>query len=125
DLTTASVVPTLAAVEEVARVLTGAFRAAGCDVRTGTRLPRLMARAGVGEPDGTDVAGHIDPLRVGRRMLESTFQSVLPGALAAGVTTSHGATATLAALDRDATRYPDRPLLWPLMIGAWKRKAAS
>jgi hypothetical protein len=56
-------------------------------------------------------------------MLESTFRSVLPGAVAAGVTTNHFAAATLTALDRDATRYPDRPLLWPLMIGAWKRKA--
>ena len=28
----------------------------------------------------------------------------------------------LAAIDRDATRFPDRPMLWPLLIGAWKRK---
>jgi 2-polyprenyl-3-methyl-5-hydroxy-6-metoxy-1,4-benzoquinol methylase len=123
DLAPAGVVPTLASAEEIIRVINGAFRSAGCDVRTGARLPRLMARAGVGEPDGTDVAGQIDPLRTGRRMLEATYRSVLPGALAAGITTSHFANATMAALDRDATRYPDRPVLWPLMVGAWKRKA--
>jgi len=125
DLSTVGVVPALSAVDEVGRVIIGAFRAAGCDVRNGSRLPRLLVRAGVGEPDGTDVAGRIDPLSAGRRMLEAVFRSVLPGALTAGVTTSHAATATLAALDRDAARFPDRPMLWPLMIGAWKRKAAD
>lgn len=125
DLTTACVVPTLSGPAEVLRVLIGAFRAAGCDVRAGARLPRLLVQAGAGEPDGTDVAGRIDPLHIGRRMLESTFRSVLPGALEAGVTTSHAGSATLAALDRDAIRFPDRPMLWPLMIGAWKRKAAD
>jgi trans-aconitate methyltransferase len=29
---------------------------------------------------------------------------------------------TLATLHGDATRFPDRPVLWPLLIGAWKRK---
>jgi hypothetical protein len=28
----------------------------------------------------------------------------------------------LALIDRDVTRFPDRSLVWPLMIGAWKRK---
>jgi hypothetical protein len=55
-------------------------------------------------------------------MLEGAFRSVLPTALAYGVTTEDGAAATLASIDRDATRFPDRPLLWPLLIGAWKRK---
>jgi hypothetical protein len=32
------------------------------------------------------------------------------------------AAATLASIDRDAARFPDRPVLWPLLIGAWKRK---
>jgi hypothetical protein len=47
---------------------------------------------------------------------------VLPTALAHGVTTEAGAAAVLASIDRDATRFPDRPVLWPLLIGAWKRK---
>ena len=28
----------------------------------------------------------------------------------------------LAALGRDAIRFADRPVLWPLLIGAWKHK---
>ena len=29
---------------------------------------------------------------------------------------------TLANFTRDAERFPERPTLWPLLIGAWKRK---
>ena len=78
--------------------------------------------AGVGTPDGTDVVGRIEPLATGRLIMEGTFRSVLPTALAYGVTTEQRAAAALASIDRDADRFPDRPVLWPLLIGAWKRK---
>jgi len=122
DLRTIGVVPSLPSVTELSRVLTGAFGAVGCDVLAGARLPELFADAGIGAPDGTDVAGRLDPLRLGSGMLGGTFRSVLPAALAHGVTTADDAAATLDALDRDAVRCPDRPLLWPLLVGAWKRK---
>jgi len=38
------------------------------------------------------------------------------------ITTEDAAAATLAEFDRDATRFAFRPMLWPLLIGAWKRK---
>ena len=47
---------------------------------------------------------------------------MLPTALAHGVTTEEEGAAILASMGRDADRYPDRPVLWPLLIGAWKRK---
>ena len=122
DLRAISVLPALASVEEVGRVLTGAFTAAGADVSAGARLPVLFAQAGVGEPDGTDVAGRLEPLATGHVVLESVLRSVLPAALTHGVTTENEAAATLSALDRDAARFPDRPMLWPLMIGAWKHR---
>jgi len=122
DLRSVSTLPQLEWVGELLRVWTGAFGAAGADVSAGTRLPQLFAQAGVGTPDGTDVAGHIEPLATGRTIMEGAFRSVLPTALAHGVTTEAGAAATLASIDRDATRFPDRPVLWPLLIGAWKRK---
>jgi hypothetical protein len=53
------------------------------------------------------------------------LRSVLPAALAHGVTSQTGAAAILSALDRDAADFPDRPMLWPLMIGAWKRRAGG
>jgi SAM-dependent methyltransferase len=109
----------------VLRYFTGAFAAAGADACTGARLPELFAQAGTGAPDGTDVAGRIEPLGTGRLMLEGAFRSLLPTAFAHGVTTPDDAAAMLAAIDRDATAFPDRPMLWPLLIGAWKRKGPA
>ena len=122
DVRSASVLPALDSVSELLRVITGAFTAAGCDVHAGARLAQLFAQAGVGRPDGTDVAGRIEPLASGRTLFEGGFRSVRPTALAHGITTEKAAAAALAALDRDAVRFADRPVLWPLLIGAWKRK---
>jgi ubiquinone/menaquinone biosynthesis C-methylase UbiE len=122
DIRSLAVRPALDSVQEMVRVLIAAFTAAGCDVHAGARLPELFAKAGVGEPDGTDVAGRLDPLATGGTIVERPFRSVLPTALAHGITTEADAAATLDAFARDTTHFPDRSLLWPLMIGAWKRK---
>jgi SAM-dependent methyltransferase len=125
DLRTVSVLPDLASVGELGRVIIGAFGAAGADVTVGARLPLLFAQAGIGVPDGTDVCGRIEPLGTGRVMLESVFRSLLPAALAHHVTTEDAAAQALAAVDHDATGFADCPMLWPLMIGAWKRKGLA
>ncbi len=122
DLRSISTLPELDSVGELGRVVTGAFGAVGADVHAGARLPQLFAQAGVGAPDGTDVAGRIEPLGTGRTLLESVFRNVLPTALAHGVTTEADGAAALASIDRDAGRFAGRPMLWPLLIGAWKRK---
>jgi len=122
DIRSAGVLPALGSVSELLRVITAVFTAAGCDVHAGAHLPQLFAQAGAGSPDGTDVAGRIEPLASGRTLFETTFRSVLPTALASGITTKTDADAALAAIGRDATRHADRPVLWPLLIGAWKRK---
>ena len=122
DLRSISTLPQADWVGELLRVWDGAFGAVGADVSTGTRLPQLFEQAGLGAPDGTDVAGRIEPLATGRTILEGAFRSVLPTAVAHGITTPAAAAATLAAIDRDASRFPDRPVLWPLLIGAWKRR---
>jgi len=122
DIRSAGVLPALGSVSELLRVITAAFTAVGCDVHAGAHLAQLFAQAGAGSPDGTDVAGRIEPLAIGRALFEGTFRSVLPAALASGITTKTDADAALAAIGRDAIRHPDRPVLWPLLIGAWKRK---
>jgi SAM-dependent methyltransferase len=122
DLRGISTLPQLDWMGEVLRVFSGAFGAVGADVSAGARLPQLFAQAGVGTPDGTDVAGRIEPLAAGRILMEGSFRSVLPTAIAHGVTTEADAAAALALINRDATRFPDRPMLWPLLISAWKRK---
>jgi len=122
DLRTASVLPDLASFAEVGRVIFGAFGAAGADISVGARLSRLFEEAGVGGPDGTDVTGRIEPLGTGSAMFANVYRSLLPVALAHGITTEEAAAATLAAFGDDAVRFADSPMTWPLMIGAWKRK---
>ncbi|MBO0814419.1 MAG: methyltransferase domain-containing protein [Actinobacteria bacterium] len=122
DIRGISVLPALASVNELMRVVTGAFDAAGADVHVGARLPRLFMEAGIGHPDGTDVAGRLEPLASGSALLERTFRSVLPTAVAHGITTEADAAASLVWIDRDATRFAGCPMTWPLLIGAWKHR---
>jgi SAM-dependent methyltransferase len=125
DLHSTSVLPSLDSMDECLRVVSGAFSAAGCDVRVGARLPELFAQAGIGAPDGTDVAGRLDPLSDAQWQFAGVLRSVLPTAIAHGITTEERAAACLAEIAHDAQRFPDRPALWPLLIGAWKRKPAA
>jgi ubiquinone/menaquinone biosynthesis C-methylase UbiE len=122
DVRAISVLPELDSVEELLRVMRAAFDAAGAEVSAGARLPHLFAQAGVGAPDGTDVAGRLEPLATGGALLERTYRSVLPAALAHGITSERDAAETLAEFERDTADFADRPMLWPLLIAAWKRK---
>jgi ubiquinone/menaquinone biosynthesis C-methylase UbiE len=122
DLRSISALPTHDSLEELRRVLIEAFSAAGCDVQIGARLPELFAQAGIGAPDGTDVSGRLEPLADAQPMFTTVYRSILPTAIAHGITTEPRAAATLSELARDADCFPDRPTLWPLLIGAWKRK---
>jgi SAM-dependent methyltransferase len=125
DLRGISSLPQLDSLAEGLRLVIEAFGAAGADVSAGARLPHLFVQAGVGTPDGTDVAGRIEPLAIGSVQLKQVVRSVLPTAVAHGICTEDKAETLLAAMERDAVRFPDRPLLMPLLIGAWKRKGQS
>ena len=57
-----------------------------------------------------------------RAQSRACYSSILPAAVARGITTETMAATTLANFTRDAERFPERPTLWPLLIGAWKRK---
>jgi len=122
DMRSCGVLPALESVDELLRVVVDAFSASGCDVHTGARLPDLFARAGIGAPDGTDVAGRLEPLAQTKGAFTGVLGSVLPAAIAHGITTERRGAALLSEVARDSERYPDRPALWPLLIGAWKRK---
>ncbi len=63
--------------------------------------------------------GVVSPVFIGRQ------HESLPAALAHGITTEANSAAMLAELAKDALRFADRPVLWPLMIGAWKRKGLA
>ena len=102
-----------------------AFAAAGCDVHVGARLPELFARAGIGAPDGTDVSGRLEPLVDAHRMLDGVYR----GSAADRDRARHhdrGARRGVAVATWRATSsgFPSATALWPLLIGAWKRKPA-
>jgi SAM-dependent methyltransferase len=120
------VLPELPSFAEMTRVIIGTFQAVGADVRTGALLPQLFVQADAGIPDGTDVTGRVEPLGAGgRAYAENAYRSLLPAALAHGITTEAASAAMLAELAEDTARFADSPVLWPLMIGAWKRKGLA
>ena len=122
DMHSCGVTPALDSVDALVRVMVDAFEAAGCDVRAGAGLPDLFARAGIGAPDGTDVAGRLEPLATAKHAFTGVLKSVLPAAIATGIATEQQGAALVRAVEHDAELHPDRPSLWPLLISAWKRK---
>jgi SAM-dependent methyltransferase len=124
DVGGAGIIPSLDTIDEFLRVVTAAFEARGCDIHVGSRLPQLFAQAGIGAPDGTDVAGRLEPLAASAPgLFTAVYRGVLATALEHGITTADDARAWERALQRDAQRFPDRPTRWPLLVSAWKRKA--
>ena len=125
DLRAIGVLPALASADEMARVVVAAFTAAGCDVHVGSRLPELFARSGIGVPDGTDVAGRLETFGVGQALLTGVYRSLMPTAIARGITDEERAAELLSEAERDARRFGDRAMMWPLLIGAWRRKSIA
>jgi ubiquinone/menaquinone biosynthesis C-methylase UbiE len=124
DFRSFAVAPALDSADELIRVIVAVIAAAR-DLHTGARLPELFARAGIGRPDGTDVSGRFEPLAAAHSELTAAYTSMLPAAIAHGITTEPRAAAVIAQVARDAERFPDRLALWPLLIGAWKRKTPA
>jgi SAM-dependent methyltransferase len=110
--------------DQLAGFILGAFTAAGCEVRAGALLPTLFQQAGLGLPDATDVAGRLDRLADAAPMLEGVVRSLQPAAVDRGLSTESDVHALLARLHDAVAEDPDRPLLWPLLLGAWKRKVS-
>ena len=55
-------------------------------------------------------------------MLEAVLRSLLPLAVSREIVTEPEADTLLAQLRHDADADRERPLLWPLLMGAWRRK---
>jgi SAM-dependent methyltransferase len=122
DMRPVGVVPSFDIVEQMTQLVVESFGAAGCDVRAGSRMPYLMAEAGIGWADGTDVAGRLVPAPAGTPILESVYRSLLPVAFANALITPAEAERCIATLHAETAAHPDRSVLLPLMIGSWKRK---
>jgi hypothetical protein len=125
DVRTVDVMPGLESIHEFKRVVISAFTEAGRDVHMGHRLPLLFHEAGLGAADGTDVAGRLETMRSGGWLFAEVYRSILPLAVRLGLTTRAGYDEWFRDFARDTVEHPDSALLWPLLIGAWKRKPAD
>lgn len=105
---------------EFKTVWSGVCEKAGLDERIGLRIPELFAEAGIGCPDGTDVAGLFLPMNVSCHMLTAVYCSVLPLALQFGLTTNERSNWFCEQISGPS--LAGRYLRWPLLISAWKQK---
>ncbi len=113
--------PRLGVLDEWRRVFLGTYAAVGGDVRLGTRLPALLAEAGIGAPDTTDVAGRLGTMADSAGMLAATYRSIAPAAIAHGLLTPDRRDAWLSEIDAATRTHPSVTAVWPLLIGALKR----
>ena len=122
DTRTIDVAPALAAITQYRRVLSETTAAGGRTLRHGHQLPLILADAGIGPPDGTDVAGLLSPLSHLGPELDAICRAALPTAVSLGITTQARGHRWLNQLDRAVAQHPNRIALWPLLIGVWKQK---
>jgi ubiquinone/menaquinone biosynthesis C-methylase UbiE len=121
DLRAVDAYPWFGAWAEFQKVMYGVFVQAGRDVQIGHKLPYHFVASGLGQPDGTDVAGVLSSLEDLSSMYQTVYQSLLPRALELGLTTPKQAEEffdTMNSLPRRHYHVASSPLL----ISAWKRK---
>jgi ubiquinone/menaquinone biosynthesis C-methylase UbiE len=111
--------PPLRVIDEFRRVTFAVFERAGRPLDPGLRLRRWFTEAGVGEVDGTVATGVVEPFTTARPIIEGVYRSMLPLALEWGVTSEAESAAWF---DELAAASPDHAMLFPLLLGAWKRK---
>jgi len=125
DVRTIDVAPPLEPVSEFRRVFIDTITAAGRRPDVGHQLPLLLAQAGVGAPDGTDVAGRLESLSNLGPEFADMYRAMLPAADSLGITTAERGERDLEELVRDVALYPDYVALSPLLIGVWKQKVPA
>ena len=93
----------------------------GRDLRFGQKLPLHFAAAGIGAPDGTDVAGLLLPMAEIGDWFRTVYECVRPAAIRLGLTTEADGDAFLAELAEAVSEGRGIGML-PLLISAWKRR---
>ncbi len=84
----------------------------------GVKLPAFFIEAGIGAPDGTDVAGFLHTAGVG--MITAVYRSILPLALKHRITTQERSDWFFEEIRKlEGTNHY---VLSPSLISAWKQK---
>jgi ubiquinone/menaquinone biosynthesis C-methylase UbiE len=121
---TMNLYPKPAAWAELARVLVETQERSGIDMEFAFKLPVLFVEAGIGVPDGTDMDLPLTSLEPFAAHYQTLGRSLLPRAIALGVTTEARMQSVFREIERALTDGRQYSALWPLMVGVWKRKPA-
>jgi ubiquinone/menaquinone biosynthesis C-methylase UbiE len=124
QLRTMNLYPKPAACSELMRVVVETQERTGVDLELAFKLPVLFAEAGIGVPDGTDMNIPMTSLVPFAAMFQTVARSVLPRAIALGITTEARMQSVFRDIEQALTDGRQYSALWPLMVGVWKRKPA-
>jgi len=112
--------PGLEAWDKFYRFLSGVL--SNYDRHIGYKLPVHFVNAGIGDPDGTDVTGIIGSLEQYGEFLRELYRSLMPRAVQMGITTEAESEELLENLSKAEKSEQYYSILFPLLIGVWKRK---
>jgi len=112
--------PVLEALLEFKTVFFGVYEKEGRETRMGLKLPAFFIEAGIGSPDGTDVAGFLHSSVVGLRLISAVYRSVLPLALKHEITTQERSAWFFEEMQK--AESANCFLLSPSLVSAWKQK---
>jgi ubiquinone/menaquinone biosynthesis C-methylase UbiE len=126
DARTIAVAPALEAVAKFRRVFIETITATGGRADIGHQLPLLLAQAGVGAPDGTDVAGRLEPFANLGPQFADLYRAMLPAAGSLGISTGARRGRDLEEqLASDIAEHPNHAAMSALLIGVWKQKVRT
>ena len=115
------VYPELDELAEAVQTFRTFLKKAGRDAQVGLKLPAHFIEAGLGIPDGTDVAASLQDLNTVVRITRDAYESVFPMAKSLGITDEASRHRILSAIDK-AADTGGFYVLSPSLIGAWKRR---
>jgi hypothetical protein len=116
--------PEPAAFSELVRVIVETQERSGMDTELAFKLPALFVEAGIGVPDGTDMHLPMTSLEPFAAIFQTLGRSLLPRAIALGVTTDARMQSVFREIERALTDGRRYSALGQLMVGVWKRKPA-
>ena len=121
DFRTTDIYPPAGFFDEIGEVWSSLMKKAGKDIRIGHKLPYYFVKAGVGAPDGLRLEGLITSLAEADWWVRGSYQSFAPLAIKLGVITEEKSKALMQAMN-DLQGKESYFWMWPLCVGAWKRK---
>jgi ubiquinone/menaquinone biosynthesis C-methylase UbiE len=121
DFRTLDAYPRSEPIEAFRWVFQSVFERVGLDTRIGHKLPWHFVEAGLGVPDGSDVSGVLASMEQSWEMVAAVYRSLLPLALKLDIITVAESEQFFRQIE-EAAGLGYHAVLWPLLLGAWKRK---